>query len=99
MKEHIARRSKAAGFEKSLLPTFSEKTSQYIRGTLDYLGFNHYTTFLAKSVNYTTNSYGWQDCIEADRYQPSSWNKSSMSWLKVSMVIITNKSPNQIDRE
>lgn len=86
MKEHIARRSKAAGFEESVLPTFSKEESKRLAGSLDYLGVNMYTSYVAKPINYTSDSLFWQDCIEVDTYQPASWKSSASSWLKVSIV-------------
>lgn len=88
MKEHISRRCKAAGLKKSLLPEFSANESNYVKGTLDYLGVNLYTASVAKAINYHISSVGWQESIEVDSYQPSSWKPSFSSWLKVSQVEI-----------
>lgn len=83
MKEHIARRSKAAGLKKSLLPEFTASTGSSVKGTLDFVGVNLYTANVAKAINYHTDSLGWQESIEVDTYQPTSWKSSASSWLKV----------------
>lgn len=86
MKETILRRSKAAGLEQSILPEFSENMSQLLKGSIDYLGVNMYTSNIAKAINYTTKSLFWQDCIEAESYLLSTWKKTSADWLRVSIV-------------
>lgn len=83
MKEHIGRCSKAAGFSKSLLPTFSKKDSEHLKGTLDYLGVNIYTALLAKPINSTSDTCSWQESLGVDTYQPDSWKSTAASWLKV----------------
>ncbi|KAF5298935.1 hypothetical protein FQA39_LY11652 [Lamprigera yunnana] len=46
MKELIGKRSLKEGFSKSRLPQFTPDEIQLIKGTIDFLGLNHYTTFL-----------------------------------------------------
>lgn len=82
----MARRSKLAGFKNSILPEFSEKMSKRVKGTFDYLGVNMYTSYMAKAINYTTQSVFWQESIEADSYQLPSWKKTPTDWLRVSRI-------------
>lgn len=89
MKEHIARRSKAAGYKQSLLPEFPEKQREFVQGTLDFIGVNLYTAYVAKAIDYHSNSLGWQESIEADSYQPTSWKSSASAWLKVGKIEFT----------
>lgn len=86
MKEHMTRRSKAAGMKESILPTFSQKQSESMKGTYDYIGVNMYTSYIAKAINYTSDSLFWQDSIEADFYQLQSWKKTASKWLRVSNI-------------
>ncbi|KAJ9579870.1 hypothetical protein L9F63_004472, partial [Diploptera punctata] len=46
VKEIIASKSLAQGFLKSRLPKFSALEVEYIKGTFDFFGLNHYTTLL-----------------------------------------------------
>lgn len=89
MKEHLARRSKAAGYKKSLLPEFSESVSKEVKGTTDFLGVNIYTAVLARGIHYTTDTCDWQSSMEVEGYVPSSWNSTSLDWYKVSSLIAT----------
>lgn len=91
MKEHIGRRSKAAGFKKSLLPEFSKRASEKLKGTHDFIGVNMYTSNLAKAINYKTDSVFWQDCFEVDTYQPDTWNRTTdLDWFRVSKFYLHN---------
>lgn len=91
MKEHVARHSKAAGFKNSLLPEFSANMSEKLKGTLDYLGVNMYTSFIAKATNKINNeSAFWEDCVEADTYQLPSWKSAASYWLKVTTIFLRN---------
>lgn len=84
MKEHIGSCSKVAGFNKSILPTFSRKESEQVKGTLDYLGVNTYTAYLTKSSSIINNTCSWQDALGAETYQPDTWKSTAASWCKVS---------------
>lgn len=88
MKEHISRRSKAAGFKKSLLPEFSENQKKMLKGTFDYMGVNLYTANVAKVIANDTGSVSWTESMEAYTYQPSSWKNSASAWLKVRILLV-----------
>nr|ADD92156.1 beta-glucosidase [Odontotermes formosanus] len=45
MKEWIAKKSKEEGYSRSRLPRFTKEEIEMVKGTWDYLGINHYTTF------------------------------------------------------
>lgn len=42
VKTTVARRSKAQNYTRSRLPTFTKEEIEYMKGTLDYIGLNHY---------------------------------------------------------
>ncbi|XP_063224926.1 myrosinase 1-like [Bacillus rossius redtenbacheri] len=44
MKERVARNSKAEGLRRSRLPEFGPEWVDYIKGSYDFFGLNHYTT-------------------------------------------------------
>ncbi|XP_022827475.1 myrosinase 1-like isoform X1 [Spodoptera litura] len=50
--KRVAERSAQQGFPRSRLPEFTPEEIEYIKGTSDFFGFNHYSTLF-----YTANSY------------------------------------------
>ncbi|XP_044014778.1 myrosinase 1-like [Aphidius gifuensis] len=50
MKKKIYERSKSQGYLRSRLPEFSPYWIDYIKGTFDYFGLNHYVTRMTKSI-------------------------------------------------
>ncbi|KAF4108764.1 hypothetical protein G5714_009837 [Onychostoma macrolepis] len=82
MKNIIRERSLAAGRPQSRLPEFTPAEVARIKGTHDYFGFNHYTTFLAFYVDFQN-----QEHYEADRgaavISDRTWLDSGSDWLKV----------------
>ncbi|KAF5305137.1 hypothetical protein FQA39_LY09399 [Lamprigera yunnana] len=48
VKNIVKERSFAEGFSKSRLPQLTSDEIRYIKGTFDFLGINHYTTFYVK---------------------------------------------------
>lgn len=51
MIENIEHASKAEGLSTSRLPQFTSEEIDLIRGTSDFLGLNHYTTFYCTPIN------------------------------------------------
>ncbi|XP_045536187.1 lactase-phlorizin hydrolase [Papilio machaon] len=45
VKKYVAQRSAEQGFYRSRLPEFTEEEIDYVRGTSDYFGLNHYLTY------------------------------------------------------
>ncbi|XP_077297967.1 myrosinase 1-like [Arctopsyche grandis] len=84
MKERIMKRSEEQGYTKSRLPEFTAEEIEYIKGTYDFLGLNHYTTYSVKA-NGETNFV--EPSFEHDRgvkvFQEATWPSSASSWLKV----------------
>ncbi|XP_069791237.1 lactase/phlorizin hydrolase-like [Narcine bancroftii] len=83
MKTRVREKSLAQGLAKSRLPEFTESEKQKIKGTYDYMGFNHYTTVLA----FTANFGNILPMYDADRGTGTttdrSWLRSGSFWLKV----------------
>ncbi|XP_063838513.1 myrosinase 1-like isoform X1 [Ostrinia nubilalis] len=84
MKERIAAKSAAQGFQRSRLPEFTAEEVEMVRGSSDFFGLNHYSSVIVfkneSSLTYDVPSY--YDDIEANGYQPSDWSGAASSWLK-----------------
>lgn len=89
VKTRIASRSLQEGFSKSRLPSFTSEEINYIRGTADFLGVNHYTTFLARHQEEPAIG---SPKFEYDRgytlHQDPSWNSTASDWFKVHVIIL-----------
>nr|AEW46867.1 seminal fluid protein CSSFP001 [Chilo suppressalis] len=85
MKEMIAAKSAEQGFYRSRLPEFTPEELELVRGSSDFLGINHYSTFLVRKIDerdsFEVPSY-WDD-MEIVGYQPEEWEGGASSWLKV----------------
>ncbi|GCC31093.1 hypothetical protein chiPu_0009549 [Chiloscyllium punctatum] len=83
MKARVREKSLAQGLLKSRLPEFTESEKQRIKGTYDFMGFNHYTTVLA----FNANLGNVIPMYDADRGTGTtvdrSWLSSGSFWLKV----------------
>ncbi|XP_028157524.1 myrosinase 1-like isoform X2 [Ostrinia furnacalis] len=83
MKEKVAAKSAAQGFPRSRLPEFTAEEIEMVRGSSDFFGLNHYTTYLVysnESLEYDAPSY--YDDIEAKLYHPNHWSGGASVWLK-----------------
>ncbi|VEN50230.1 unnamed protein product [Callosobruchus maculatus] len=84
VKEQIARRSKQQGFKRSRLPEFTEKEQKYLKGTLDVIGLNHYSTVLVSAQEKPDPSaMGFFVDCEANEWKSDDWEKSGSDWLRV----------------
>lgn len=63
MKKRVRERSEVEGFSKSRLPDFTQSDVALIKGSMDFLGLNHYTTLLTKYHKYPI---GWPS-VDADK--------------------------------
>lgn len=90
MKKLVAERSKMEGFRRSRLPEFTKEEVEYIRGTYDFLGLNHYTTVLIKDVPFVPIS--GKPSVKKDSrimlfYDPS-WPSTTVNWNTVSIKVV-----------
>ncbi|VEN53432.1 unnamed protein product [Callosobruchus maculatus] len=84
VKEQIARRSKQQGFEKSRLPEFTEEEQTYLKGALDVIGINHYTSYLvAAQQSPDPTAMGFYADLEVIKIQPDDWEKGGQDFLRV----------------
>ncbi|XP_071441900.1 myrosinase 1 isoform X2 [Hetaerina americana] len=80
MKTMIAAKSKNEGYARSRLPTFTPEWISRIKGSSDFFGLNHYTTFLVNPGK--SNSPLFKDS-EFQLTQDDSWPSTAADWLKV----------------
>lgn len=83
MKEHLHRRSIAAGYRNSILPEFTVSESEFIKGTVDFFGVNIYSSLVVTTLNQSTNSLSWGDAMEVRKYQPNTWEETAQILFKV----------------
>lgn len=86
VKERIAYGSKLEGFWSSRLPQFTSEEVSYIRGTIDFLRVNHYTSnivSLTEEITIDDPSYHYDKGNRS--YKNESWPGSASGWLKVQM--------------
>lgn len=82
MIERIANKSKAEGRAQSRLPEFTTEEQEMMKGTLDFLGLNHYTSDLVYASTTNGGVSHWNDVGVITYYDPS-WPGSASDWLKV----------------
>lgn len=83
MIKQVAENSKREHFPRSRLIPFTNDEINFIRGTSDFFGLNHYTTSLAKigKTNYVIPSF--ENDINVYTYNDPSWPDSAAPWLNV----------------
>ncbi|KAL4712932.1 hypothetical protein ACJJTC_012002 [Scirpophaga incertulas] len=85
MKDKVAAKSKAQGYQRSRLPEFTAEEIEMLRGSSDFFGLNHYSTHLVHRNNGDTvyaqpSNY---DDMNVVTYQPSDWVASATDRNKV----------------
>ncbi|XP_067935078.1 cytosolic beta-glucosidase-like [Watersipora subatra] len=81
MIDQVAMKSAAQGFKESRLPTFTSDEMNYIRGTSDFFGVNHYTTRLVEHHQNSPELVSFvadQDTLET--FDPT-WPRAASLWL------------------
>ena len=79
MREIIASRSAMEGRSTSRLPLLNREWIQKIRGSIDFLGINYFTTNM---VQLTPNPTTWGSDMQVQRYQDPNWRTSATAWLR-----------------
>lgn len=85
MKTSIAKNSKMENFPRSRLIPFTAEEVQYIQGTHDFFGLNHYTTVMAAAStgNQTWKVPSFEKDVGVITYYDPKWPGSAAPWLKV----------------
>lgn len=81
----VDEKSRQQNYSRSRLPKFTTDEVEYIKGTADFFGLNHYTTYLLSMAEREVGPIpSHENDIGIVRVQNPKWpSKSSSSWLKV----------------
>ncbi|XP_014208575.1 myrosinase 1-like [Copidosoma floridanum] len=82
IKRRIAENSKFEGLLRSRLPTFSREWVDYIKGTSDVLGFNHYNSYNVEPILGSNKTIYENDDGLVYTHDPK-WPKTPTSWLRI----------------
>ncbi|CAH0727659.1 unnamed protein product, partial [Brenthis ino] len=84
MRKRIDAISKRQRYTRSRLPTFTQKEVEMIKGSADFLGLNHYTTYLvSKNRGKIPLFPSFSSDMGGIISQKAEWPKTNSSWLKV----------------
>lgn len=86
MKKRIAARSAEQGFPRSRLPDFTKDEIEYIRGSSDIFGLNHYWTLYVyrnESVRGAYESPSYEDDLGVKYYALPEWTIGASNFTKV----------------
>nr|BAU51446.1 beta-glucosidase [Panesthia angustipennis spadica] len=83
VRERVDANSKAEGLAESRLPVFTPDEIEYIRGTYDFFGHNHYTSNYAIPYDGTNDPASDQKDHGYYLTKDPNWPGSASSWLKV----------------
>ncbi|XP_043285799.1 myrosinase 1-like isoform X2 [Venturia canescens] len=82
MKNRIGENSKMEGYPRSRLPAFTQDEINYIRGSADYIGLNHYSSVLTEPAPKSNTTLWYRDHGVYTSFN-ASWPRSASSWLRV----------------
>lgn len=81
--------SKKQGYPRSRLPKFTEEEVAYIKGSSDYFGLNHYTSYLLQWADGPVGSIpSHENDLGITRHQDPTWpSGASSNWLRVRIYV------------
>ncbi|KAL4708545.1 hypothetical protein ACJJTC_014153 [Scirpophaga incertulas] len=81
VKDIVAKKSREQGFSRSRLPELTAKEKKLVKGSADFLGVNHYTTFLVERSKKQHPTPSFADDVNVDISHDKNWKVSKSSWL------------------
>lgn len=89
----VDEKSRLQNYTRSRLPKFTPEEVAYIRGTADFFGLNHYTTYLLSIADGEVGPVpSHENDVGIVRVQDQHWpSMSSSAWLKVINIYIIEK--------
>ncbi|CAG9569154.1 unnamed protein product [Danaus chrysippus] len=90
--EVVAKKSAEQGYPRSRMPEFSDEEKNFVKGTADFFGVNHYTSGLVSASEYKASHPvpSMYDDIDVGSYTPPEWPTSASSWLYLAPNSIYN---------
>lgn len=82
MKERVLNLSLSENLHRSRLPQFTDEEIKYIKGTSDFLGLNHYSTFRVNPVGGIVSAI-YNNDIGVAMDQPAEWGETPTYWIKI----------------
>ncbi|KAM3964800.1 myrosinase 1-like [Aphomia sociella] len=89
IKERIAAKSAEQGFSRSRLMEFTTEEVDYVRGTSDFFGINHYTSFLVYRNESANGKYiipSYLDDMGVVKHQKDEWIIGELNYIKRSCM-------------
>ncbi|XP_025830262.1 myrosinase 1-like [Agrilus planipennis] len=83
MKEYIAKRSTLQGYKRSRLPEFTQEEIDSIKGTSDFLGLNHYTSYFVTDAKINNLDTHFSSDHQVQANAKISWGSAAAPWIKV----------------
>ena len=84
MKDNVADKSAKQGLSQSRLPEFTAQEKEFIKGTGDFFGLNHYTTTYAVDTDYVVSDPpSYYNDQNAGSFKDDSWPRTGSSWLQI----------------
>lgn len=87
----VDEKSSRQNYSRSRLPKFTPNEVEFIKGTADFFGLNHYTTYLLSMADKEVGAIpSHENDVGIVRVQDPKWpSKSSSDWLKVNQCHMT----------
>lgn len=86
MRKRIDEISRRQGFPRSRLPHFTKEEVENLKHSADFLGLNHYTTYLVSKGNGKISVQpSYNEDMGVVITQKPEWPKSNSTWLRVSI--------------
>ncbi|XP_023935450.2 myrosinase 1-like [Bicyclus anynana] len=85
LSEIVDRKSEEEGYFASRLPQFTDEEREYVRGSSDFFGVNHYTAYMISANDYKGDYVvpSLYADIDVGTWVPPTWLQSASSWLRL----------------
>lgn len=74
----VAKKSSEQGYPRSRMPEFTDEEREYVKGTADFFGVNHYSSYLVSATEYLNENVvpSILDDINVGTYVPDEWPRT-----------------------
>lgn len=90
----VAEKSAAQGYPRSRIPEFTDEEREFVRGTSDFFGVNHYFSYYVSASEYLLDNVvpSLLDDINVGTFFPEEWPSSVFGSTPVSITVISSSS-------